>query len=228
MRQIEISPKNPQLYILQGRLLVAMKDFGLAEASYKKAIELDATSMAAYVSLAELYRATGKLDQAIKEYEGVIAKNPKWVPGYLLLGMIHESQKDYVKAQASYEAALKVEPKFAPAANNLAYILSEQGGDLDQALAYAETAHELAPNDPSVADTLGWIYYKKQIYLKAVDFLKDAAAKLPDNPVVQYHFGMAQFKKGDTIGAKKNLQAALKLSDTFPGSEEAKKTLQAL
>jgi len=228
IRQLEISPKNPQIYTLQGRLLVGMRDFALAEASYKKAIELDATAMPAYLSLAELYRGTGRVDQAIKEYEGLIAKNPKWVPGYLLLGMINESQKDYDKAKARYAEALKINPKFSPAANNLAYLMSEQGGDLDQALVYAQTAHEVAPNDPSIADTLGWIYYKKKAYLKAIDLLKEAAEKMPDNPVVQYHFGMVQFMKGDTIGAKKNLQAALKLSDTFPGSEEAKKTLQAL
>jgi len=46
--------------------------------------------------------------------------------------------------------------------------------------------------------------------------------------VVQYHYGMAQYMNGDKDGAKKNLQAALKLTDKFPGADEAKKTLEAL
>jgi hypothetical protein len=58
--------------------------------------------------------------------------------------------------------------------------------------------------------------------------LKEAADKLGDNPVVQYHYGMTLFMNGDTINAKKTLQAALKMSDSFPGSDEAKKTLKAL
>jgi hypothetical protein len=58
--------------------------------------------------------------------------------------------------------------------------------------------------------------------------LKEAAEKLPDNPVVQYHYGMAQHKNGDKAGAKKSLQTSLKLSQSFPGVEEAKKVLKEL
>jgi hypothetical protein len=58
--------------------------------------------------------------------------------------------------------------------------------------------------------------------------LKDASEKLPDNPVVQYHYGMAQHKNGDLAGAKKSLQTSLKLSQNFPGAEEAKKVLSEL
>jgi hypothetical protein len=51
---------------------------------------------------------------------------------------------------------------------------------------------------------------------------------LPNEPVVHYHYGMAQKKNGDTAGAKKTLQAALKLNLNFPGSEDARKILEGL
>ena len=44
--------------------------------------------------------------------------------------------------------------RFAPAANNLAWVLSEHGGDRDRALALAQTAKELAPEDLNLSDTL--------------------------------------------------------------------------
>lgn len=58
--------------------------------------------------------------------------------------------------------------------------------------------------------------------------LKEAAEKLTDNPIVQYHYGMVRYKSGDNDGAKKSLAASLTLSQTFPGADEARKTLQEL
>ena len=58
--------------------------------------------------------------------------------------------------------------------------------------------------------------------------LREAAEKVPENPLARYHFGMAQRKHGDVAGARKSLRASLKLSQTFPGADEARKTLKEL
>jgi tetratricopeptide (TPR) repeat protein len=139
--------------------------------------------------------------------------------------MIYQGRKEFDKAKARYEEALKLDSKFAPAANNLAWMLAEQGGNLDVALSHAQTAREQQPDDPHIADTLGWIYYKKNAYLLAVSLLKEAVGKLPNEPIIQFHYGMVQYKNGDAAGAKTALQASLKLSKDFAGSEEAQKTL---
>ncbi|MBI1958579.1 MAG: hypothetical protein HYS36_05045 [Candidatus Rokubacteria bacterium] len=49
---------------------------------------------------------------------------------------------------------MALNPRFAPAANNLAWVLSEHGSDWDKALTLAQTAKEWAPEDPQVSDTL--------------------------------------------------------------------------
>ena len=106
--------------------------------------------------------------------------------------------------------------------------MAEHGGNLDEALSFAEDARAQQENNPHIADTLGWIYYKKNAFLKAVSLLSEAAAKLSENPVVQYHLGMAQFKNGNRLEGKKALEAAFQLSPNFPGAEEAKATLDML
>jgi tetratricopeptide (TPR) repeat protein len=227
-KQIEASPNNPMLYNLLGQLWMQAKDTGQAEIAFKKAIELDSSLLSAYLNLGQLYHQADKRDQAVKEYEAVLAKDPKGLQAHMLLGIIHESQKEYEKAQGHYQESLKINPRFAPAANNLAWILAERGGNLDSALSYAQTAREQKPDDPHIADTLGWIYYKKNAYPLAVSLLKEAVEKLPNDSVVQFHYGMAQYKNGDATGAKKTLQASLKLSQNYSGSEEAKKTLAGL
>jgi tetratricopeptide (TPR) repeat protein len=228
LKQIEASPKNPLFYNLLGKVWLQSKDTAQAEVAYKKAIEITPDLPLSYTNLGELYLSTGKQDQAIKEYEAALVKNPKLVGAHMILGMIHERKKEVDKAKAKYEEVLKLNPKFGPAANNLAYILGEEGTNLDQALSYAQTAREQQPNDPSVADTLGWIYYKKNAYLKASSLLKEAVEKSPNNPIIHYHYALAQQKNGDLAGAKKSLQASLKLSETFPGAEDAKKILKEL
>jgi tetratricopeptide (TPR) repeat protein len=227
-RQLEAQPQNPLIHNLMGHLWLQAKDVERAEAAFKKSIELNQALPLSYMNLAALYLMTGKVDQAAQEYEAVLVKNPKLVPALVLLGTIYEQRKEYEKARARYEEALKIDPKFAPAANNLAVILSEQGGNIDVALNYAQVAREQRPEDPNIADTLGWIYYKKNAYLLAADLLKEAAEKLPDNPLVQYHYGLAQQKNGDVAGAKKSLKASLKLRQDFPGADEARKVLKEL
>ncbi len=227
-KQLEASPDNPLLYNVLGQLWMQAKDPGQAEIAFKKAIELDNSILASYLNLGQLYQQAGKLDQAAQEYEAVLQKNPSVISAHILLGMIHERRQAYEKAQAQYQQALKLNPKFAPAANNLAWLMAEQGANLDVALSYAQTAREQKPDDPNIADTLGWIYYKKNAYLLAVNLLKEAADKLPNDPVVQFHYGMAQYKNGNAAGARTALQTSLKLSKDFTGSEEAKKTLGGL
>ena len=227
-RQLEISPNNPPLYNLLGQLWMTAKDARQAETAFKKAIDLDNSLLLAYMNLGQTYHQAGKTDEAVKEYETVLAKDPKVVQAHMLLGIIHESRKEFHKAQERYETILKLSPQFAPAANNLAWILVSQGGNLDMALSYAQTAREQRPDDPYIADTLGWVYYKKNAYLLAVSLLKEAVEKMPNEPVLHFHYGMAQRKAGEMAGAKTSLQTALKLSQTFAGSEEARKTLAGL
>jgi len=62
----------------------------------------------------------------------------------MLLGIIHDRQKEYEKAQGHYQEILKINPRFASAANNLAWILVEQGATSIPRSPIAQTAREAA------------------------------------------------------------------------------------
>jgi Tfp pilus assembly protein PilF len=210
-----------QLYLLA-------KDPARAEEYYDKSIEIDPNFLQTYMDLGRLYAIKGDPNKAIEKLEAMLKINKDFVPGYVMIGMIHEGQKDFNKAKTRYEQALRINPKFGPAANNLAWLMLEQGGDVDKAVALAQIAHEQFPQDPSVADTLGWAYYKKGAYLKAISTLKDATEKAPEDGMMQYHLGMAYYKNRDKDLARQALQTSLKLGKDFPGIEEAKKVLKIL
>ena len=146
----------------------------------------------------------------------------------MLAGVIHEQRGEIPKAREFHEKVLALSPRFAPAANNLARILSEHGGDKEKALTLAQTAKEQAPDDPRVSDTLGWIFYRRGVHQRALALLKDSAAKLPGNPQIQYHLGMVSAQTGDMEAARQALSIAAASPTPFPGQDEARKALAAL
>jgi tetratricopeptide (TPR) repeat protein len=216
------------VYNLKGGLYLAEQNTSAAEAAFKKAVEKNSNYLRPYFSLARIYMSENRQDEAIEQYNAVLEKDPKQAGSHMMLGTIYEMQKRYDLAEKHYRKTLEINSEFAPAANNLAYILAEKNRDLDEALVFARKAKEFLPDDPNVMDTLGWIYYKKGLYGNAVAELSDALEKLSDNPIVNYHLGMALYKKGETGQARAKLERALSISADFEGAAEARETLANL
>jgi tetratricopeptide (TPR) repeat protein len=105
--------------------------------------------------------------------------------------------------------------------NNLAATLAETGR-LAEALAAAEKALALEPQNGVILDTYGWILLKQQKNSGALDALKKAASFLPDHPIVLYHLGAAYHAAGNTGLAKENLAKALRTSPDLEGADEAR------
>jgi len=99
---------------------------------------------------------------------------------------------------------------------------------VDEALMLAQKAKEKLPQDPSVMDTLGWVYYKRGLYDSAIAEFVDSIEKLPNNASVHYHLGLAYYKKEDYESAREHLSQALKLDEAFDGAEMARKILMDL
>jgi len=222
-----VSTSAPHQMVLAG-VYLARRETGPAETAYLKAIELDPKMSEPYRLLAALYADTKRYDQALARLGDALKAKPNDTGVLMLTGVIYEQKGDTAKARDAYEKVLAVEPRAAAAANNLAWIYSEHGGDKDKALQLAQMAKEVAPDDPRVSDTLGWILYKRGIYQNALSLLRDSAAKLPDNPQVQYHLGMTYAQLGDQANARKALNAAIGSPADFQGKEDARKTLAAL
>ena len=181
-----------------------------------------------YLALASIHRQENRLAEAISQYEAILEKNPNYFPGYMALGTIYEQQGDDGKAEAAYRKALEIERDFGPAANNLAWHLAHKGGNIDEALGFAQIAKEHMPESSSAMDTLGWIYYLKGSYLNAIAELQDSVEREPDNPVINYHLGLAFYKNHQPEKAREYLQKALDAAKDFEGSEEARKALKEI
>ena len=226
-KQIEKNPNLGQLWGLKGKTLFAQRDFTHAEADLLKAAELDPKLEAAYLLLAQIYVASNRQEEAIAKLNASVEKN-KSVPALMQLAEIQLQQKNFAVARDTYENVLSVAPNLLLALNNLAVLYSEHLGQVDKAYDLAKRAREAAPNEPSLADTLGWILFKKREYGNAVRLLKESADKLPDRPEIQFHVGMAHYMLGEEEPARLALQKAVDAPSDFPGKDEARQRFALL
>jgi Flp pilus assembly protein TadD len=87
-------------------------------------------------------------------------------------------------------------------------------------------ASELAPDDASITDSLGWAQFKRGKLEEAIDTLQRAAEKDPDQPDIQEHLGDALYKSGRRFEARFAWNAALvTASDEVAARVKAKLTL---
>jgi tetratricopeptide (TPR) repeat protein len=225
--QIQTNAKPAQTFALRAKVYLAQQDFSHAEADLLKAIELDPNLEPAYTLLAQIYVSSNRPNLAIAKLNAYLEKN-KSVTSLMQLATIHEQQKDYPAARDAYEKLLGVAPNFALALNNLAVVYSEHLGKLDTAYDLAKKAREIAPNEPHMGDTLGWILFKRGEYGNALRPLQEAASALASNAVIQFHLGMNQYMLGDEASAQLALQKAADAGTDFPEKDEARQRLALL
>jgi tetratricopeptide (TPR) repeat protein len=227
--QVDGSPEHlAVIYNLKGGLFLATHDMTQAQEAFQKAIESDPEYLKPYFALARIFLQNKQEDEAIAQYETVLSKNPQQAGPHMLLGTIYDMQRKFDLSEKHYRRALEISPDFAPAANNLAYLMASEGKNLDEALGFAQRAKEKLPDDPSIMDTLGWVYYQKGLYDSAIREFSDSLEKMPDNATLHYHLGLAYFKKDKKELAKAQLDKALQLNPKFDGAEDAQKLLSEL
>ena len=195
-------------------LEVRSKKFDQAIAEYKSLLDkVDRKSASAadlYVRLGDTESMAGNLPAAIDALQKArdILPNNANVLNSLALMLDTAGQKK--EAKVAYESALRIESENPVALNNLAYIIAESpGGDLDQALTFAQRANQKLPQAVEIADTLGWIYLKKNLPDNALEIFRNNVTSRPTTPHIAITWVWRYIQKGDKTHAKQELQNAL-------------------
>jgi tetratricopeptide (TPR) repeat protein len=218
---------NTALLALAARAYNAAGNQEKAEQTLRRAVSADPQFRVGYTMLAQLYIQQRRLDQARAEFEGMAKRDPAAVDVRTMVGVLFEAQGKRDEAKKWYEGTVSASDNAPIAANNLAYIYAEQSTNLDMALQLATSAKPKLPNDPDVDDTIGWVYYKKDLASLAVGPLEESLKRRPDNAEVLYHLGLTHAKLGNKDKARAALQRALVL-DPSVGGGEAQRALAAL
>jgi len=219
-------PKNVGFHIMLGQLLVDQKkDLAGGEQEFKQALELDKNNSEAAVKLGWVESARGASDQALQTYLDGSKINPNEVIFYLLAGQIYRDRADWDHAKERYGKALEIQPDNPVASNELAYIMLEQGGNVDVAFTMAQTARRQLPDNPNSADTLGWAFYHKHVYGSAITLFREAVRKEPDNALFNLHLGLAYAKSGQVGLARQQLDRLVKMKPNSSDVDELRRAL---
>jgi tetratricopeptide (TPR) repeat protein len=241
-RWIEESPDIWGLYELRGRILLGFQKEGKllygeqAEADLRKAAELAPQQVQPHMLLAAFYRETNRPDLAIEQYRAAKELAPRDPSVPMALGMLLEAQGKIEEAKEEYRAVLRIDQTQWIAKNNLAWLLvnveSPSAEDLDRALELAQSAKEAMPNDPSIADTLGWVMLKKNIPAAAITLFREAVDGYPqEHPLrgtARYHLARAYEANGQIERAIEELQKAIDETPAFAERAEAESLLGKL
>ena len=76
-----------------------------------------------------------------------------------------------------------------------------------------EKAYAKENDDPYIIDSIGWAYYLIQDYVKAENFLRRAIGLMPNDPIVNDHYGDILWKLNRKIQARYFWSMVLKMDD---------------
>jgi tetratricopeptide (TPR) repeat protein len=225
--EIVRNPGRLELRNALGNIAFRGGKYGLAADQYEFIIKARPEAGDVYLRLGQTLAMKGDEKGALRTFEKAQQLRPNDPAAYVQVALLLERTGQRDKARPVYEQILRMKPDHPIALNNLAYLMAESGNtaELDQALALAQQARQKLPDNPDVADTLGWIYIKKNLSDNAVDLLSNLVAKNPGVSIYHYHLAMALYQRGDKQQAKKELRAAM---ERKPSAEQAAKIKELL
>jgi tetratricopeptide (TPR) repeat protein len=202
-----------------------------AARAFEQAAALDPQWTEPVNHLAALLLTQNKQADAVRQLEAALERNPRNPAAYLTLARIQEEARHYPAAIALYERALEVIPDFGGAAARLALLLCERNAgpeDLDRALALVLDANRRQPGRADVLQAIAWVHYHRGAHDSALQLLGPIAERAPDDPLLNYHLGMALLKSGQPEKARGKLELALQEKTPFVGRADAEQALKTL
>lgn len=126
-------------------------------------------------ALADTLSARGRYLLAIRTYEALPPNAV--IDNKLAVACLHMLMFD--RARTGFEAAIKLDPKYAEAYNNLGTLAHSQG-DWPRAEKMYKKALKLKPESPSTLKNLGTLYYSEHKFKKGDQVYQRAIALDPD------------------------------------------------
>lgn len=167
-------------------------------------------------------RETAMLNEAVEHLNKAIEIHPGYKNAFLLLGNAHNYLQNYDRAVAAYENALRLDPNYEEAENNLGITYREAGkyygekkGDMQKALQNLREAERRMPNDYETVRLLGVAYGQMQNHPEAIKYFTKATQIDPQNAGAWYDLGTAYYFAGNEAKRTEYHAKALQIDPEF-------------
>lgn len=223
-----LSPKDPALPHMIGRIHASEKRFDAAIESFTKALVVNPEFVPALSDRADVLAEVGSLGPAVADLEKLVKVAPDNATMRLKLGMVYHRMERLDDARSSYLAALERNDRLAVAYNNLAMIALGRGTDSAQASRWAKRAVELEPSVPQFHDTLAWSYQRSGDLARALSTLNGATKLEPQQAEIYFRLGQLHEEAGRKDDATKAYRRALEVRPDFPQAAATRARIAAL
>lgn len=213
-------------YLLEGEIFETQGKPAEAEAVYRKGLAAQPKSPLLVVRLHALLARANRSAEADALVAKWLKAEPKDVAVRLYLAEREMAGRQFKSAAAQYKAVLAVQPDNVLALNNLAWVSGELGDP--QALAYAERAARLAPQNANVLDTFASLLVRKGELDKGLELHQRAVQMAPDAANLHVNYAQALIKAGKKDLARKQLEAAAATPGESPAKKQAAELLKSL
>ncbi len=229
--ELEKTPDNPDLRMLSANLDFMRGDVAAAESGLTDLTTEMPELEAPVRMLCQLLESSGRSEEAMAILNAGLNRMPEsaillWIKAGKL-----ERAGDIDGAVGIYEQLYAKDSGNQIVANNLASLITTHRTDAaDLERAYAIARRLRGSQVPAFQDTYGWIEFRRGNIEDALTYLEPAARGLPQDPLAQFHLGMAYAALGRTDQAKATLEAALTLAGDSPLAQfaQARETLATL
>jgi len=211
---------NAQLHI--AFILETRKQYDQSIAVLEKALALKKGKIELYLMLGSLYETKKEYDKGIEVVKKGLEQDGKNIDLIFRLGVILDKNGKKESCVGQMRRILDINPDHADALNYIGYTFADQGIKLDEAMDLVQKALKIKPESGYIMDSLGWVYFQKGLYDKALHYLEKASKLTPD-PTIHEHLGDVYLKKEKPEKALDNYQKAL--SKNHPEQEKIKKKI---
>ena len=168
--------------------------------------------------MANIYKNYKKYKKAIEYYSIVLSQidenSDSYADTLYRRGGSYERLGQYKKSDSDLLQSLKINPEDPYVMNYLAYNWLERNYKIEEAIQMLERAYEQKKKDPYIIDSIGWGYYLIGDYINAERYLKQAVQLMPDDPIVNDHYGDILWKLDRKLQAKYFWKNVLNLETT--------------
>ena len=158
---------------------------------------------------AQLLRDSGSVLETIDVLRQGIKRFPEASDLMYDYAMVLESQQNFTEMEKQLRKVIQLAPENQHAYNALGYSFADRNIRLDEATTLIEKANQLAPEDPYILDSLGWVNFRRGEHAKAEEILRKAFSMRTD-PEIAAHLGEVLWVKGDQAAALQIWRDALK------------------
>ncbi|MFT5321501.1 MAG: tetratricopeptide (TPR) repeat protein [Pseudohongiellaceae bacterium] len=166
----------------------------------------------------------GFLDEAGTVLNNAVGAFPNNIQLLFLRSVYSQEINDLTTMEADLRKIIQLNPNSPVAYNSLGYYLADRSDRIEEAYELIQRAVELAPNDPAIIDSLGWVQYRLGLYDEARQNLDKAYELYPDHEVAA-HLGEVLWVMGEKSAARAVWRKAL---ESQPNSEYIRSAMERL